>query len=276
MTAAAEPSQLYLDLMKKTLSNTIYQDSRIWFGDWSGTIETEQRESREFDGVQREWGMDVPSVAHTMIGRKRLDNIQQCVERVIADGVPGDLLEAGVWRGGASILMRAVLRAHGVTDRTVWAADSFAGIPEPDTEKYPADRGAPLHLWNDFLAAPRSEVEENFRRYDLLDDQVRFLEGWFRDTLPEAPIRSLAVLRVDGDLYESTMDALTHLYPRLSPGGYVIIDDYGALASCRLAVNHFRKRNEVTEPISMIDRSGACWRKEAQGTRVPSAVREAR
>ncbi|WP_223830487.1 TylF/MycF family methyltransferase [Nocardiopsis quinghaiensis] len=263
MSAPNPQSHLYLDLMKRVLTNTVYQDSRIWFGEWSGTIETERRERREFDPAQRELGMDVPSVAHTMVGRKRLDNIQECVESVIHDGVPGDLLEAGVWRGGASILMRAVLRAHEVKDRTVWAADSFEGIPEPDTARYPADRGSPLHLWNDFLSASREDVEENFRRYGLLDGQVRFLEGWFRDTLPEAPVESLAVLRVDGDLYESTADALTHLYPKLSEGGYVIVDDYGALASCRLAVNHFRERHGVTEPLHMIDRSGVFWRRGA-------------
>ncbi|MGW9350818.1 O-methyltransferase/demethyldecarbamoylnovobiocinO-methyltransferase/8-demethyl-8-(2,3-dimethoxy-alpha-L-rhamnosyl)tetracenomycin-C 4'-O-methyltransferase [Nocardiopsis flavescens] len=261
MNDVAEPVRLYLDLMKRSLSNTIYQDPRVWFGDWSGTIEVDRREVRPFDEGSRTEGLDIPSAAHTMIGRQRLDNLQECTERVIADGVPGDLLEAGVWRGGATILMRAVLEAHGVRDRTVWVADSFEGLPEADPERYPADRGGSVHLWNDLLGVSREQVEENFRRYGLLDDRVRFLQGWFRDTLPTAPVESLAVLRVDGDLYESTMDALTHLYPRLSVGGFVIIDDYGALAPCRLAVQHFRKRHGITEPITRIDRSGVFWRR---------------
>lgn len=256
-----QPVDLYLDLMKRAVSNTIYQDPHVWFGDWSSELRPDVREEREFDPALRGSGRDVPRVAHTMIGLKRLDNLRSCLERVISEEVPGDVVEAGVWRGGASIFMRAVLRAHGVRDRVVWVADSFEGVPEADTERFPADRGMPLHLWNDLLGVDQATVEENFRRYGLLDDQVRFLKGWFRDTLPTAPIGELALLRVDGDLYESTMDALVHLYPKVAPGGYVIIDDYGALAPCRLAVRHFRKEHGITEPIQHIDGSGAYWRR---------------
>ena len=167
---------------------------------------------------------------HTMIGRKRLDNIQQLMEQVIADGIPGDVIETGVWRGGATIFMRGVLAAHGVTNRTVWVADSFAGLPPPTA---PQDAGfdfsaevAPI------LAISQQEVEALFARYDLLDEQVKFLPGRFRDTLPSAPIQRLALMRLDGDLYESTMDALVNLYSKLSPGGYVIVDDYGDFPPC--------------------------------------------
>lgn len=77
------------------------------------------------------------------------------------------------------------------------------------------------------------EVQENFRRYNLLDDQVQFLKGWFCDTLPTAPIEKLAVLRLDGDLYESIMDGLNALYDKVSPGGFIIVDDYGDFEPCR-------------------------------------------
>ena len=151
-----------------------------------------------------------------MVGRLRLDNVHACVERALAEGVPGDLMETGVWRGGVTIFMRAILAAYGVTDRTVWVADSFAGLPPPRPDRYPADRGFDLSNVR-YLAVSRAQVEENFARYGLLDTQVQFLEGWFRDTLPEAPSERLAVLRLDGDLYESTHDALVHLYDGLSP-----------------------------------------------------------
>ena len=82
------------------------------------------------------------------------------------------------------------------------------------------------------LAVPEEEVKANFRRYGLLDDQVRFLPGWFKDTLQDAPIDRIAVLRLDGDLYESTIQALDALYPRVSPGGFCIIDDYLAVKAC--------------------------------------------
>jgi O-methyltransferase len=212
-----------------------------------------------FDPAARAVGVDHPAFAETMIGLRRLENINHCVTDVVRRGVPGDVIEAGVWRGGAVIFMRAVLKALGVSNRTVWVADSFAGLPPP-TGEYPADIGDE-HYKNRFLAVSLEDVRRNFARYGLLDDQVRFLVGWFSDTLPEAPIEQLAVLRVDGDMYESTMDVLRHLYPKLSPGGYVIVDDYGALEQCRLAVEDYRSENGVTDPITEIDWTGVFWQK---------------
>jgi O-methyltransferase len=171
---------------------------------------------------------------------------------VLAEGVPGDLVETGVWRGGTTIFMRAILKVHGVDDRTVWVADSFAGLPRPNAVRYPRDEGDKLHTFP-HLAVSLERVRENFRRYGLLDEQVRFLEGWFRDTLP--------VLRLDGDLYESTMQALECLYDKLSVGGYVIIDDYGNVAGCRQAVHDFRTARALKDPIRPIDWAGAYWRR---------------
>ncbi|MGE5947053.1 MAG: TylF/MycF/NovP-related O-methyltransferase, partial [Betaproteobacteria bacterium] len=161
------------------------------------------------------------------------------------------------------IFMRGVLKARGVTDRVVWVADSFAGLPPPDVERYPQDAGQDFSHRKE-LAIPLEEVQENFRRYGLLDEQVRFLKGWFRDTLPSAPVTRLAVLRLDGDLYESTIDALTHLYPRLEKGGYAIIDDYGSVEACKQATDDYRAAHDIEEPIIAIDSSGAMWRKESK------------
>ena len=248
---------LYLDLLADVLCNTIYRDPpavtsrrvRLGLGRPAG-----------FDPVKRAGGIDWPSQAHTMIGRARLDNLRMAVETVIADGVPGHLIETGVWRGGACIFMRGVLKAHDVRDRTVFVADSFEGLPPPDPERYPADAGLDLHRWS-VLAVSRDEVKENFSRYGLLDDQVVFVEGWFRDTLPHLPADPLAVLRLGGDLYESTYDALEALHHRVSPGGFVIVDDYSLIPACRAAVTDFRERNGVTDPIVPIDDSGVYWRR---------------
>lgn len=87
-------------------------------------------------------------------------------------------------------------------------------------------------------------VRRNFARYGLLDEQVHFLKGWFGRSLSKAPIERLAVLQLDGDLYESTWDALTHLYPKLSPGGFAIVDDYW-YASCRTAVHDYRVQHGI-------------------------------
>jgi O-methyltransferase len=246
----SDARSMYLDLMKKCLLNLIYQDS-----DTQGGRPIPYNEKSRVEG--RRW----PTVAHSMVGQKRLDNVQFCIEDVLSRGVPGDLMETGVWRGGVVILMRAVLKAHGVVDRRIWAADSFEGLPPPNAEKYPADAGLHLNKFEE-LAISQEQVQENFRRYGLLDEQVHFLKGWFRDTLPTAPVKQIAVLRLDGDLYESTMDSLTHLYPKLVIGGYIIIDDYGDIAACRKAVTDYRQAHGITESIVQIDWTGAYWKKE--------------
>src|SRR6267142_814512 len=110
----------------------------------------------------RREGRDWPVLAHTMIGLKRMDNLQFCVEDIIETGVPGDLIETGVWRGGATIFMPGILKAHAVTDRRVWVADSFEGLPKPDPAKYAADRGDTHHTMT-FLAVTMEDVRENFR-----------------------------------------------------------------------------------------------------------------
>jgi len=218
---------------------------------------------RRIPAAQRAEGRDWPLGGDTMIGIKRLDNLQECIADIVQSEVPGDLLEAGVWRGGAAIFMRAALKVHGDSGRIVWAADSFQGLPAPDPSRYPADAGDQHHVAR-ALVISLDEVKANFERYGLLDEQVRFLPGWFRDTLPSAPVERLALLRLDGDMYESTMLALNHLYAKLECGGYVIVDDYGneRLPACRQAVDDYRAEHHITEPIVRIDWTGAYWKRE--------------
>jgi len=218
-------------------------------------------EKVEFNPEDRMNGKDWPVYAESMIGYKRLSNVQDCVTDVIKNNVEGDLIETGVWRGGTVIFMRAILKAYNVTDRIVWAADSFEGLPKPNEEKYAADKDDKFYMYDE-LKVSLDMVKENFNKYDLLDEQVQFLKGWFKDTLPTAPIKKLAVLRLDGDMYESTMDALIHLYPKLSVGGYIIIDDWGVVEGCRLAVQDYRKQYGITEEIIPIDFDGVYWKKQ--------------
>jgi O-methyltransferase len=253
--AINDSRELYLDLLKNCLT-------RLAFGE-RPPLDPLTGQFMSFDLQRRAVGSDWPSEAETMAGLLRLDNVQQCVVDVLRNQVPGDLVETGVWRGGITILMRAVLRAYGDTERTVWAADSYAGLPAPDAERYEADTGYNLaaSAGYELLAIPVEEVQANFARYGLLDDQVRFLVGWFRDTLPTAPIERIAVLRLDGDLYESTMDALNALYEKLSIGGFLIIDDYYSWEPCQLAIKDFRAAHGINEPIQEIDWTGAYWRR---------------
>jgi hypothetical protein len=245
-----EPAARYLDLLKGCLTRELF-------------LEEEPDDGRTLDQrrTDRAEGRDWPAHAETMVGAARLDSLQWCVETALADGVPGDLLEAGVWRGGASILMRAVLAAHGDRTRTVWVADSFQGLPPPDPDRYPADAGGDLSGFSQ-LAVSQPQVAAGFARYGLLDGQVRFLEGWFEDTLPTAPVEQLAVLRLDGDYYSSTICALEALEPKVAPGGFVVVDDHGAIEGCRKAVADYRADRGIASPIETIDWTGAYWRKE--------------
>jgi len=268
-TADADARALYLDLLERAITHTLYfppdvRDDPPQVRE-SFAEELQRAGIEEFDVLndwqRREQGRDWPVYAQTMIGMKRIRNLRESVETVLAEDVPGDLIEAGCWRGGAAIMMRGVLKAHGFVDRTVWAADSFEGLPKPDPERFPAD-AADLGYRAEELKIPLAEVRNNFARYKLFDEQVQFVEGWFNETLPTLADRSWAVVRLDGDLYESTMDGLTNLYPRLSPGGFLIVDDYG-WENCRRAVEDFRTEHGVTEPIEEIDWVGAFWRKRA-------------
>lgn len=266
--AAAEMRRRYLELLEGALTHTLYDppDTR----ELPDYVREAYGEEFRRQGVsfalptpqeERLIGRDRPVYAQTMIGVHRLRNVRACVETALAEGVPGDLIEAGTWRGGAAIMMRGVLEAHAVPDRRVWVADSFQGLPEPDAERYPAD--APdLNYTAEELAIPLAEVRANFERYGLLDDRVRFLEGWFRDTLPALRGETWAVVRLDGDLYESTMDGLTNLYPQLAPGGFLIVDDFG-FPNCREAIEDYRRDNGIDAEITEVDWTGAYWRKPA-------------
>src|ERR1700730_10830195 len=196
-----EPAvRLYLDLLKRSLTNTLFE------------TEPDADQKNEFLFVHGFINHYINSSALSMLPLKRLDHLQSCIEDVLARDVPGDLIETGVWRGGTTIFMRAALKAYGATDRAVWVADSFEGLPEPNAEKYPleakAHRGPGMTKTYKNFAVSLEEVQRHFRAYGMLDPQVRFLKGWFNETLPNAPIEKLAILRLDGDFYESTRDGL--------------------------------------------------------------------
>ncbi len=246
-TAGCDTStRLYLDLLEDALTGILCKDESI--APWA----------KGYDASVRALGRDWPGRAQTMIGSARLRNLRVLSEQVLSERVPGDLIEAGVWRGGACILMRGVLAAYGVKDRKIWVADSFAGPPPPD-ESCPADAGD-LHSTYDQLRVSLENVKENFAHYRLLDEQVEFLKGWFKDTLPVAPIERLAILRLDGDMYSSTIQTLDALYRKVSPGGFIIVDDY-ILTGCRQAVDDYRLQHDIREPLQEVDGAAVFWRK---------------
>ena len=272
----------YLDLLKQALCASLYDESawrriegpmaqdaasRSAVGRIKAAVVRALRRrgvalvrTRPYDAELRRQGLDWPLFGYTMTGRVRLDTLERCIEDILERGVPGDIVETGVWRGGSMILARAILKVRGSEDRKIWCADSFEGMPVP-TESDAGKSKDEDFSDRDYLAVSLDQVKANFARFGLLDDRLVFLKGWFSDTLPKAPIERIALLRLDGDLYESTMDALVPLYDKISVGGYVIVDDYHSWPGCRKAVDEFRAIHDIGAPLVAIDAHAVYWQR---------------
>ena len=184
--------------------------------------------------------------------------------------VPGVLVECGVWRGGSAGVMALAAR-HAGEPRMLHLFDSFEGLPEPQAideaaaHDYSGGRSSGELTPINRCEAGREEVESFlFGRLGLERARVQFHPGWFQNTVPLAApqISSIALLRLDGDWYESTQVCLEHLYPKLAPGGLVILDDYFAWAGCRKATDEYRQRQGITRELIRIDATAGCWIKE--------------
>jgi O-methyltransferase len=257
---AASLRSAYLELLKLCLCDLAGSTTASVGAMPDGTVMA--RELRGEGLRLRAAGMDWPLQGLTMVGLSRLDDLQGCVESVVRDGVPGDVIEAGAWRGGASILMRATLDSLG-EQRTVVVADSFQGFPA----------GADQNLAGfDFLAVPLEEVRESFARLGL-ERGVEFLAGFFEETLAGLAGRRWSLVRIDADTYEPARAALDALYPGLALGGYVVLDDYGSFEGSRRAVDEFREEHGIAEPIERIDFTGARWRREDASPIAPPRAR---
>lgn len=244
----------YLDLLKLAVCDLVGSSTESLTPAPDGSVE-----SRELDGGWRKIrsaGMDWPKHGLTMVGLARLDDLQACVETVVADGVPGEIIEAGSWRGGAAMVARATLDTLG-DEREVWVADSFEGFRPGDEPPGDSDLTRFAHL-----VAPEADVRDSFARLGL-DRGVRFLPGYFDETLPGLSGRRWSIVRLDGDTYEATMVGLRCLYEGLAPGGYLVLDDYGSFQGCKQAVDEFRTEHDIIEPIEEIDFTGARWRRAA-------------
>ena len=272
-------NSLYIDLLKRCLTASLYEESSwvLLHGPMkveSGLVPYIQRSILSFlrtkglrlvrtsgtDPSLRSKGRDWPLFGMTMVGTCRLENVQSCVESVLAEGIPGDFVETGVWRGGTCILAKALFREHGADERSVWCCDSFEGMPIPSGKDKSINANSDFSD-RDYLAVSQEQVQENFERFGLLDNRVHFVKGWFSQSLPKASIGRIAVLRMDGDLYDSTMDAMNNLYDKVSIGGYLIVDDYLSWPGCKQAIDEFRESRNIPDPLMPIDDDGVFWRK---------------
>lgn len=253
-------NNLKLNFLKRILTDTLDSQTYNLFFEKGYPDEFEMREAikRPVD-ERREEGLDWPERAHTMIGLKRLDNLHQVLDYVRENNLPGDMIETGVWRGGATIFMKAYNKMYNL-DRRVFVCDSFEGLPVPNLEKYPDDLGDSHHTV-DYLRVSLDSVKENFRLYNLLEDDVIFIKGWFSDTLPNNEnIGDISILRFDGDMYGSTIDVLENLYDKVVDGGMIIIDDY-CLPNCAKAVTDFMNSRKIQSQLTYIDKCGRFWKK---------------
>ena len=209
-------------------------------------------------------GLIRASSSYSMIGLKRLKNIKHLIGKIKNKNIKGDLIEAGIWKGGVLIYMRACLMFYNM-NRKVFGADSFAGLPEIDDTKYPADNvyRKILKTGKDKgLIVSKKNVIENIKKFGFYDENTILLHGWFDKTLKDKRIKKISLLRIDGDMYKSTYESLEILYKKVSKGGYVVIDDYGlGSMACKKAVDDFRTKYRIKSKLVRIDWSGVYWKK---------------
>ena len=207
----------------------------------------------------------------TMTSAERIFALRESVEYIVANSIPGDIVECGVWRGGSMMVVARTLVELGATDRFLNLFDTFEGMSEPTA----ADRTL---LDNTSAELTMREKEENNEKwcYCPVDDvkknvfstgynanQVRFIKGRVEETLPEHAPDKIALLRLDTDWYESTYHGLVHLYPRLSVGGVLIIDDYGHWAGAKKAVDQYIADNGLPLLLNRVDNTGRVGQKLA-------------
>jgi O-methyltransferase len=187
-----------------------------------------------------------------MLGARRGRLLYRAASEVDELGVPGALVDCGVWNGGSSILMAAAS-----PERDVWAFDSFEGLPEPDEVDGPESR--------DYVGTclgSEEKLRAGFERF-VPSARLNVRAGWFEDTLAQATreIGPIAVLHCDGDWCESVRLTLEQMYPFVSPGGFVVIDDYGTWPGARRATDEYRNQVGDTARLRRIDHTGRYWRK---------------
>jgi len=250
-------NKIKLDFLKRILTDTT--DEKIkhnFYTEGFPNLEIMNNVIQSNIDSKRYEGLDWPINAHTMIGIKRLNNLHNCLNTIRENKIDGDIVETGVWRGGASIFAKIYCDLYDL-NKKVFVVDSFEGLPPPE---HPEDNGD-IHYTIDFLKVSLNEVKNNFSLYNCLDNNVVFLKGWFADTLPNnSEIKQISILRMDGDMYKSTMDVFDSCYEKVTLGGQIIVDDY-CLPTCKKAVEFFRTQHKIINPFTIIDGCGIFWEK---------------
>jgi hypothetical protein len=199
-----------------------------------------------------------------MTSPERLHALVTAVEHVTRAGIPGDFVECGVWKGGSMMAVARTLLKRGCSDRTLWLFDTFDGMPPPsDVDCDLHGRSASSLLAAEdretslfWAVAPLAAVRYNLESTGYPAERIRYVQGRVEDTLPARAPDLIALLRLDTDWYSSTRHELVHLFPRLSPGGVLIVDDYGHWQGCRRAVDEFIEEQRIAMLLCRIDYTG--------------------
>lgn len=259
--ACADPYRAkYLELLRGALTGHVFAttERQVSYYDTAQDLQRKLGALARMVPEERATGGDWPLTGVTMVGLARLQNIQDLLVQTYEDGVDGDFIECGTWRGGASIFARKVIESLPGDERHVWVADSFAGLPLPRT---PASKDSKHWAEFSYLRVSLEDVQTNFRSFGALDERVHFCKGFFVDALPSCGVGEISVLRMDGDMYESSLDTLFNLYERVSVGGFIVVDDWACVADARRAVKDFYAWHDLELNVTVIDRCGGFMQK---------------
>lgn len=215
------------------------------------------KRARLFDAA--EWALYERVREFTMTSPERVCALAKAVEYVALNDIEGAIVECGVWRGGSMMAVAYSLLAIGCTRYDLHLFDTFSGMVEPSRK----DGNAAGEKWkrkaNDkegWCFATLDDVRANLAATGYPSSRIHFVEGRVEDTIPASAPSSISLLRLDTDWYESTRHDLEHLYPRLTPGGVLVIDDYGSWPGCRKAVDEFFGGARKPLLLNRIDRGG--------------------
>lgn len=200
---------------------------------------------------------------YTMLSVERLYANYKAVEYVCKNKIEGSIVECGVWKGGSMMLMIETLKLHHEM-RRVYLYDTFAGMPQPDEVDKKASGMRAFEKWhtlqrqgyNEWCYSSLDEVKNNIAMTGYDPDLVHYIEGKVEETIPIVLPEKIAVLRLDTDWYSSTRHELEYLFPLLTTGGVLIIDDYGSWQGARKAVDEFMEKHQVKMLLSRIDNTG--------------------
>lgn len=193
---------------------------------------------------------------YTMISSRRGRALTRLARDLDPRGIPGAIVDCGVWNGGSTILL-----SRAAPQREIWAFDSFEGLPEADLEL----DGREAKDWTGECLGAEDKLRAGFSRY-ANPERLHVVKGWFEDTFRHAveDVGTVALLHADGDWYDSVKLTLETFYDRIAPGGLVVLDDYGHWIGAQRATDEFRRERGITAPLVRIDYAGRYWRKPAQ------------